>query len=321
MNDAVRTRFAPSPTGYMHLGNAWIALLNWLWTRQHNGTVVLRIEDIDRKRCRDEYASAIMEDLQWLGLDWDEGPAYQSSRMDFYRSILEKWESEGDIYPCYCSRARLADIASAPHEGEAVHIYDGHCRNMSPEERRQQTKMPSWRMKTGAADVRFTDMACGVQARTMVPGKDDFVVLRADGMIAYQLAAAADDGDMGITHIIRGNDLWKSSFAQTYILKRLGFRVPYTWHMPLLVDENGIRLSKRQGGITLRDMRERGICPDEIIGALLYMAGAQTKNEPVSLSEAVHDAFLENGILMKKKHIALHCGENTGSVKMNELFP
>ena len=183
----IRSRFAPSPTGRMHLGNLWIAFLNWLWTRQRGGKIILRMGDIDRDRCRKEYEEGILEDLSWMGLDFDEGPegiysygpAVQSRRYDIYDSILSAMEKKGLIYPCYCSRSRIHQVLSAPHEGEARPVYDGHCRNLTPEERESMTKNPCWRVRMEESTISFTDLFYGTITRTLKAGADDFVVRRA----------------------------------------------------------------------------------------------------------------------------------------------
>lgn len=308
-----RTRFAPSPTGYIHLGNVWVAFLNWWWTRQHGGDLVLRIEDIDRQRCRSEFVSAMLEDLSWLGLDWDEGPGdtlpygslVQSERMPFYMNIFECWKSEGKVYPCYCSRARLRSIASAPHEGEGRPIYDGHCRHLTENEREQETKVPSWRLKAERETIQFDDLFCGHEIYTLRPGTDDIVLLRADGMMAYQLAATADDGAMGITHVFRGNDLLPSTYDQISILKKLGYPIPQYGHVPLLVDAQGVRLSKRQHGITVRDLKAAGIKPEAIIGKLLFWAGAAETSRPISAEEAVRNVDFGSCTHLKDHHITV----------------
>ena len=290
----IRTRFAPSPTGKIHVGNVWVAFLNWLWTRQNKGTMVLRIEDIDRARCRAQYASDLMEDLSWLGLDWDEGPereepygwTVQSRRLPFYASVLRRWQEAGEIYPCYCARSRIRQIASAPHPGEAAPVYDGHCRHLTEEERAKETKIPSWRIRMEDTDLSFTDMVRVPQKGKLRAGADDFVLRRADGMIAYQLAAAADDGAMGITHVFRGEDLLPSTFDQIYLLRKLGYAVPVYGHLPLLTDREGVRLSKRQHGITIEELREGGVIPGRIIGQLLFWAGAIAAPMTVTAEEA-----------------------------------
>ena len=306
-----RTRFAPSPTGYMHLGNIWIAFLNWLWTRQHQGTIVLRIEDIDQQRCRDNYRKAIEEDLVWLGLDYEEGPGgsysygepWQSHRFSLYQTLCDIWQKEGKIYPCYCTRARLHSISSAPHEGEALPLYDGHCRYLTEAERAKQPKKPSWRIRMDDREETFTDLWQGEKTYRLRKERDDFVIRRADGMVAYQLAVSVDDGAMGITHVFRGHDLLSSTFYQTYLIKKLGYVPPTYGHLPLLVDRNGTRLSKRQHGITIRELKEAGYTAADIIGRLLYYGGALTKPMPVSAEEARKNISFADLKNLKKPHI------------------
>ena len=309
----IRSRFAPSPTGRMHLGNLWIAFLNWLWTRQREGKIILRMEDIDRDRCRKEYEEGILEDLSWMGLDFDEGPegiysygpAVQSRRYDIYDSILSAMEKKGHIYPCYCSRSRIHQVLSAPHEGEARPVYDGHCRNLTPEERESMTKNPCWRVRMEESTISFTDLFYGTITRTLKAGADDFVVRRADGLVAYQLAVSIDDGERGITHGFRGNDLLDSTPGQAWLIQKLGYQVPADGHLPLLVDTRGIRLSKRQKGITVRELRNRGLRPEDLIGLLLHLAGGLPELRPVSLEEALEDFPFEKLTALQKKHIVL----------------
>lgn len=311
LHASIRTRFAPSPTGYMHLGNVWIAFLNWLWTRQQKGEIVLRIEDIDRQRCKEEYIQGIEEDLAWLGLDYDEAPGniydygepLQSHRFSLYHTICEKWKEKGDIYPCYCSRARLHSISSAPHEGEALPVYDGHCRHLTKEEQEAMTKAPSWRIKMEPSEETFTDLFSGTHTMDLEAETDDFLIRRADGMVAYQLAVSIDDGAMGITHVFRGNDLLSSTFYQTYLLKKLGYPVPTYAHLPLLVDAAGVRLSKRQHGITIRELKEAGKTPGDIIGLLLYYAGALPKPMTVTSEEALRNISFDQLRHLSEKHI------------------
>ena len=310
----IRTRFAPSPTGYMHLGNVWIAFLNWLWTKQQGGDIVLRIEDIDRQRCHEEYIRAIEEDLEWLGLSYDEGPAgnysygkpLQSQRFPLYQKILDTWYKEGEIYPCYCTRARLHSISSAPHEGETLPVYDGHCRELTDAERAAMTKAPSWRIRMEEVSESFTDLFCGTLERRLFPKADDFVVRRADGMVAYQLAVSIDDGAMGITHVLRGNDLLSSTYYQLYLIRKLGYPVPTYGHLPLLVDKEGVRLSKRQQGITIREMKESGAKAEDIIGRLLYLAGAIPKEMPVSAEKALREISFTECKNLGQTHIVVN---------------
>lgn len=306
----VRTRFAPSPTGRMHLGNLWIAFLNWLWTKQRGGTTVLRMEDIDKDRCRKEFEEGILEDLSWMGLTFDEMPGkehpygslIQSERYGFYGDILSSMEKKGDLYPCYCSRSRIHKILSAPHEGEEVPVYDGHCRSLTAEERGAMTKKPCLRVRMEEGDVTFHDLFYGDETRHLSAGKDDFVIRRADGLVAYQLAVSADDGAMGMTHVFRGCDLLPSTAYQVWLIGKLGYKAPTYGHLPLLVDEKGVRLSKRQHGITIRELREKGYTPEDLIGLLLHWAGALKDIRPVSLKEAETVSF-ERMSGLKEKHI------------------
>lgn len=309
---SVRTRFAPSPTGFIHLGNVWVAFLNWLYTRQHQGKLVLRIEDIDQTRSRKEYAQALMEDLDWIGLDWDEGPggtypygsAVQSERLSLYHECVERWKQEGKVYPCYCTRARIHKISSAPHRGETLPVYDGHCRNLTDEQRKMQERQPSWRIRIEKeTEESFHDLLRGDAVHALKPCEDDFVVMRADGQIAYQLAVSYDDGAMGITHVFRGEDLFSSTFYQTAILKKLEYPVPTYAHLPLLMDKEGNRLSKRQHGITIRDMRAAGVTAEEIIGKLLFWAGAIPNPEPLSATYAEKNIPFSDCRNLKQKGI------------------
>ncbi len=277
--DGMRGRFAPSPTGYMHLGNAWTAFLCWLQVRQAGGTLVLRMEDIDEQRSRPVFAEALMTDLQWLGLDWDEGPDrggpagpyVQQDRYGRYQAALAVLEKKGLLYPCYCSRARLQAIG-APHAGEHT-VYDGHCYGMDEAVRRTMTKTPSWRVHVPAETISFTDGLYGCQQAFLPSACGDFVVRRADGLYAYQLAVSADDGAMGITHVLRGRDLLSSAAQQIWLMHTLGYAAPQYTHVPMLVDEDGRRLSKRQHGLTIGQLREAGLQRSQILSYLAFQGG------------------------------------------------
>lgn len=275
----MRGRFAPSPTGYMHLGNAWTAFLCWLQVRQAGGVLVLRIEDVDEQRSKSYFAAAVLEDLAWLGLAWDEGPdtsgAYgpyiQQERYGKYRVVLDLLRSRGILYPCYCSRARIQSV-SAPHAGEHA-IYDGHCFGMGTAERLAMTKKPSWRVHVPAQDISFVDGIYGRQRCFLPTACGDFVVRRADGLYAYQLAVAADDGDMAITHVLRGRDLLSSTAQQIWLMQLAGWTAPQYTHVPLLIDSQGRRLSKRQYGISIRQLRSSGLDSQSILSYMAYKGG------------------------------------------------
>lgn len=275
----MRGRFAPSPTGYIHLGNVWTAFLAWLQVRQQKGTLILRIEDIDEQRSKPEYTQALLEDLAWLGLDWDEGPGkggpygpyIQQKRYSLYEKALQELQAKHLLYPCYCSRARLQAIG-APHEGEH-RLYDGHCYGMPEEQRRQMDRKPSWRVHVPHVSVSFTDGSYGPFSDYLPRVCGDFVVRRADGLYAYQLAVAVDDGSMGITHVLRGRDLLSSTAQQIWLMEVLGYTPPSYTHVPMLIDASGNRLSKRQQGITVRSLRDRGVQADAILSALALAGG------------------------------------------------
>ena len=275
----MRGRFAPSPTGYIHLGNVWTAFLAWLQVRQQKGTLILRIEDIDEQRSKPEYTQAPLEDLAWLGLDWDEGPGkggpygpyIQQERYSLYEKALQELQAKHLLYPCYCSRARLQAIG-APHEGEH-RLYDGHCYGMPEEQRRQMDRKPSWRVHVPHVSVSFTDGSYGPFSDYLPRVCGDFVVRRADGLYAYQLAVAVDDGSMGITHVLRGRDLLSSTAQQIWLMEVLGYTPPSYTHVPMLIDASGNRLSKRQQGITVRSLRDRGVQADAILSALALAGG------------------------------------------------
>ncbi|MBD8976113.1 tRNA glutamyl-Q(34) synthetase GluQRS [Veillonella magna] len=279
----MKGRFAPSPTGHIHLGNAWIAMLSYISTRQQQGSYVLRMEDIDYVRAKRSLGEDLLDDLEWLGFDWDEGPRtggpdgpyWQSERYDRYTEILDAWQEKGRIYPCYCNRARLQSIASAPHPGEPPHSYDGHCRHLSADERKAlcSKKDPSWRLCCDTRSVYFNDTWQGPQLYELQAATHDCVVRRADGMFAYNLAVVLDDAAMGVTEIVRGYDLLDSTPIQLYIYDVLGKEPPIYKHAPLIVDSEGYRLSKRQQSITIRELKASGFSAAMIWGRLALLGG------------------------------------------------
>lgn len=292
-----RGRFAPTPSGFLHIGNAFTAIASWLQMRQAGGEFVLRVEDIDTVRSRADLAERQLEDLRWLGLDWEEGPDVgglyapyvQSGRIPFYEAALERLRQAGFLYPCYCSRSELARIASAPHglssEGGA---YPGVCRTLSEEERQAKAahKKPALRFKMTGRPVSFRDGWAG-EVTFAGDAVGDFVAKRADGMFSYQLAVTVDDAAMGITDVLRGADLLDSTPRQLALYEALGLAAPSFAHVPLIVDAGGERLSKRDRSITLASLREAGLSPERLIGAMACAAGWIDRPEPVSLRELV----------------------------------
>ena len=278
----VRGRLAPSPTGYMHLGNAWAFLLAWLAVRSAGGTLVLRMEDIDPQRSRPEYARALVEDLRWLGLDWDEGPAvdgaipdegdmaeqgpcgpyFQSARAALYDATLDAMDRAGLVYPCYCTRKELRQLAGAPHVDDAGAPYPGTCRHLSPEERRQREargRRACLRLRCPEGRFHFQDGLLGEQSFTLEDCGGDFALRRSDGVVAYQLAVALDDALMGITQVVRGRDILTSTPRQLALLRLWGFEPPAYAHIPLLLDGQGERLAKRHQSLGVRELRRQGV--------------------------------------------------------------
>lgn len=285
-------RFAPSPSGRMHLGNAFSCLLSWLSARSAGGRLILRHEDLDLRRCRREYALQLEADLLWLGLDWDEGGSaggeryFQSSRRDIYEFYLEKLREKGLLYPCFCSRADLHS-ASAPHASDGSLIYSGACRDLSPEQRqaRARQRAPALRLKVPDEEIGFTDGVYGKYSVNLCRDCGDFILRRSDGVHAYQLAVAVDDGLMGVTQVVRGRDLLSSTPWQLYLQRELGFPAPEYFHVPLLVASDGRRLSKRDGDLDLGALRASGISPRRVTGRLAFLAGLTDREEALSPEE------------------------------------
>ncbi len=285
-------RFAPSPSGRMHLGNLFAALLAWLDARAAGGTLVLRVEDLDPDRCTLEKARQVAEDLAWLGLDWDEGgvtPAYcQSERSELYAEAFEKLASMGLVYPCYCTRAeRLA--VSAPHRSDGTVVYSGRCAGLTEGERRSYEAMgrrPAWRVRVPDADWSVEDGNLGRYEENLLRDCGDFILRRSDGVWAYQLAVVVDDALMGVTRVVRGSDLLSSSPRQSWLHRTLGYEPPQFFHTPLLLSHDGRRLSKRDGDLDMGALRER-YTPEELTGLLAHWAGLLDRPEPVRAAELV----------------------------------
>jgi glutamyl-tRNA synthetase len=264
----IATRFAPSPTGDLHIGGAWTALASWAFARAHGGRTVLRIEDIDPPRVVRGSAERVVGDLAWLGLDWDEGPIAQSTRTAIYERALAKLDAAGLTYPCDCSRAEIARIASAPHVGEEGPRYPGTCRT-APRDRAFK-RPPAIRLRTSPGDiVVFDDAVRGRFEEDVAEAVGDFVLRRGDGVFAYQLVVAIDDAEMRISHVVRGDDLLASTARQLLLMRLLGYgETPTYAHVPLVVAGSGERLAKRTPGSIVRDLARAGVLPETIIGEM-----------------------------------------------------
>lgn len=276
-------RFAPSPSGRMHLGNIFTALLAWLSVRSKNGEMLLRIEDLDPARSKQEYIDALKRDLQWLGLDWDREMPQQSEREAAYRACFKKLKT----YPCYCARNELHD-ASAPHASDGRTIYAGTCRNLTNAERAQKTRKPAWRVSVPDQTVSFSDGVYGLYAQTLSKECGDFIVRRSDGVYAYQLAVVCDDAYGGVNEVVRGSDLLSSTPQQIWLYQTLSLPVPSFYHVPLLVAPDGKRLSKREKSLDMEHLRE-DFQPEEIIGRLAFAAGLIPKEEPICAKDLISD--------------------------------
>ena len=276
-------RFAPSPSGRMHLGNVFSALLAWLSAKSAGGEILLRIEDLDPARSRAEYAEGIMEDFRWLGLTWDIQAENQSHRKDAYESALELLRQKGLIYPCYCTRDQL-HAASAPHASDGRVIYPGTCRNLTEDQRVERNKTPSLRIHVPGRVISFVDGLQGPQCLDLEREWGDFIVRRADGVAAYQLAVVVDDGSQGVTQVVRGRDLLSSTPAQIYLYELLDLPVPRFYHVPMLLSPDGRRLSKRDRDLDLGQLRGRW-SPEKLLGLLAFRCGLISAWEPVSAAE------------------------------------
>lgn len=275
----MRGRFAPTPSGRMHLGNVFAALIAWLSARAEGGSIVLRIEDLDPRAQHPGVADALMRDLEWLGLTWDEGPHWQSERAEIYQEAISRLDKAGLLYPCFCTRADLR-AASAPHASDGALVYPGTCRGLSAEEvaLRSAARPPSLRLRVPAEDdpagtVEFRDLAYGPHREVLARDCGDFLVRRSDGVVAYQLAVVVDDALMGVTQVVRGHDLLPSCARQTYLARLLGWEPPEYGHVPLLVAPDGRRLAKRDRDLDIGALRERGVPAEKIIGSLACAVG------------------------------------------------
>lgn len=276
-------RFAPTPSGRMHLGNVFAALIAWLSVKSRGGALVLRMEDLDTQRTSEEFAQILRQDLLWLGLDWDQETPPQSLRSDVYDRYFSRLEELGLLYPCYCTRSQLHSV-NAPHLSDGTYVYPGTCRHLTEAEKASIGRSPAWRVLVPDREYRLTDLCQGEFVQNLSTDCGDFVVRRADGVYVYQLAVTVDDGEAGVTEVVRGVDLLGSAPRQMYLQELFGFPAPTYGHVPLLVAPDGRRLSKRDKDLDLGALQLHKK-PEEILGALAFSSGLLPEFCPISAKE------------------------------------
>ena len=278
-------RFAPTPSGRMHLGNVFSALMAWLSVRSQGGEMVLRMEDLDTLRTSGEYAEILREDLAWLGLDYDRETPPQSTRAQTYDRYFRRLEAAGLLYPCYCTRSQLHSV-NAPHLSDGTYVYPGTCRSLTEAQRRAIHRAPAWRVQVPDREWSLEDRVQGQYQLNLARECGDMVVRRADGVYVYQLAVTVDDGEAGVTEVVRGMDLLSSAPRQMYLQELFGFPHPVYAHVPMLLAPDGRRLSKRDRDLDLGELRKCKT-PAEITGHLAFAAGLIDQDTPASPQELI----------------------------------
>lgn len=288
---STKTRFAPSPTGYLHVGGARTALFSWLYARKHGGRFILRIEDTDLERSTQESVNAILEGMTWLGLEYDEGPFYQTQRFDRYKEVIQQLLDQGDAYYCYCSKEELDQLRAEQMANKQKPRYNGKCRDSAEG---SGEGMPVIRFKNPIDGVvTIPDL---VKGDIVVANKelDDLIIARADGTPTYNLTVVVDDMDMGVTHVIRGDDHINNTPRQMNILRALGAEMPKYAHLPMILGSDGARLSKRHGAVSVMQYRNDGYLPDALLNYLVRLGWSYGDQEIFSLDEMVEYFQLEN---------------------------
>ena len=276
-------RFAPTPSGRMHLGNVFAALIAWLSVRSQDGEMVLRMEDLDTQRTSAEFAEILREDLTWLGLNWDRETPPQSPRTAVSNEYFEKLDAMGLLYPCYCTRSQLHSV-NAPHLSDGTYVYPGTCRNLTQDQRAAFDRQPAWRVMVPDRVWNVEDKIQGHYACNLATDCGDMVVRRADGVYVYQLAVTVEDGEAGVTEVVRGMDLLSSAPRQMYLQELFGFPHPVYAHVPMLLAPDGRRLSKRDRDLDVGGLRQR-LTPETLIGSLAHAAGLIDRETPISAEE------------------------------------
>ena len=276
-------RFAPTPSGRMHLGNVFAALIAWASVRSQDGEMVLRMEDLDTQRTSADFAAVLRDDLNWLGLDYDRETPPQSRRSDTYDRYFEILREKGLIYPCYCTRSQLHSV-NAPHLSDGTYVYTGTCRDLTEADRAKFDRKPAWRVIVPDRLWQVEDLVQGHYELNLYDQCGDMVMRRADGIYVYQLAVTVDDGESGVTEVVRGMDLLSSAPRQMYLQELFGFPHPAYGHVPMLLAPDGRRLSKRDRDLDLGELRKR-VTPQQLIGTLAFAAGLIDQNTPISARE------------------------------------
>jgi len=276
-------RFAPTPSGRMHLGNVFAALIAWLSVKSKGGNLVLRMEDLDTQRTSDDFAQTLREDLLWLGLTWDLETQKQSLRSNVYDRYFEMLQDKGLLYPCYCTRSQLHSV-NAPHLSDGTYVYPGTCRSLTPADRAAFSRPPAWRLMVPNRVWQVQDLCQGLYQENLASDCGDFVVRRADGVHVYQLAVTVDDGEAGVTEVVRGMDLLSSAPRQMYLQELFGFPHPDYGHVPMLLAPDGRRLSKRDRDLDLGVLRQH-VAPETVLGVLAHAAGLIPVLQPISAKE------------------------------------
>ena len=284
-NVHIKGRFAPSPTGRMHAGNIFSALVAWLVAKSQGGTMVLRVEDLDRERSKPQFIDAVQRDFETLGLTWDEGPYFQHNRDETYQAAFDSLVERGLVYPCFCTRADL-HAASAPHHGEKL-VYAGTCRALTAEQRAEKAavRKPAMRLLVPDETIAIDDLIQGHFEQNLAHDCGDFLIRRSDEAFAYQLAVVVDDGEQGVNCVVRGMDLLCSSPQQRYLQDLLGLPHAQYAHVPLVVGEHDRRLSKRDHDAALDALLERFKTPEALIGHIAGITGLAPTCDPATPEE------------------------------------
>lgn len=308
-------RFAPSPSGRLHIGNIFCAMIGYLSSKSKGGKYIIRMEDLDIARCSKIKAQQMLNDLDWLGIEFDEfnismpkndkiksellkvdkkilNCLYQSERTSIYKCFERYLSDEKMIYPCFCSRAEL-NAVSAPHKSDKPQVYNGTCKGLTNDMIKKKTRLPSMRVIVPDENISFVDGCLGKYKENLKGECGDFIIKRSDGIYSYQLAVVVDDGLMGVNEVVRGNDLISSTARQIWFYKEFGFDVPNFYHIPLILDKNGKRLSKRDLDLDIGNLKNN-MCSQKLVGILAFCAGIIKKPYNVSLKSLISEFCFED---------------------------